>query len=537
MNALLYVFIIILCSSFSYALTDDELLCGVRQDSAFEQIKLNRIQQRMPLVRDQAPADWCAVFSAEPMISYFNLLSYEKNGFTGTPEQFYAGKGRPSLIDLRAQATNFLEEKDSVDFTDGQVFASILYAFQKNQFRIRSEKSLEFLSTKEKNQQVAELAEKILKKYADPKAPDTYIFEFGQKEIEVQMSGDKVDQAGVEVREAIASFEFVSPQLYEAARRSGSLKSNSEVSPYQAAVKNIESDYQSYPFSVKGFMTSNMNSYFKKVKEVLAGGYGVPLQAPVCGSDLDGSGTCYPHSVLIVGHGWVGDQCMIKVRNSWGRNWPNKKGDGTQNLTVEQWKNMLNHIRGKEGLGLSLTWLSEYNAKEIPNLFEADYVPIYRNSENEDNKNYDFFSGFLINSAKSLKPWTGRRFNLGYEATYENGEITQSKNFPFNDGTSYSGTFYQKRYFDGILTYPSGETLRYVQGKPYQGKLFLTESKDSYVFVQQGIKVRAYNLKLSDGSLFTGELKTAGEGIVQPWNGTVTTAQGKKVISKGYYVN
>ena len=261
----------------------------------------------------------------------------------------------------------------------------------------------------------------------------------------------------------------------------------------------------------------------------MANSHGFPVEISVCGSDLQSSPeACTFHGVLVVGQGWVEGQCQAKIRNSWGATWPNGQGDGTINVTADQLAALANRARTAAAPDLSFEWIKEYSPDEPQKLIDVLDI-----AYNEDRA-----TGQVVVENGFLKMWSGKLIRKnGGEIRYQNGVEVSQQSVRLSDGNLYTGTFSTSGYIaDGVVTYRNGDTLRYVKGQPYEGKRFDDQTLQSYTLFRQGLPTWAQNLRLSDGTIFTGEVQSSGTSF-RPWNGTLWTAQGQRQIVNGYFAN
>jgi hypothetical protein len=320
----------------------------------------------MPPVRHQSPTSWCATFTAECLISYHNFSTAVAMGEARDPKEFYQKKGRPSVVDLRAAGTRFNQNKDVLNINGGGEAFDQLYVLQNENYKCRSDALIGFTSVLENNPRAAELARQVLERYKskDEKAR-AYVFTYGGRDLTCRLNNSQLSRLSTELQDVITSIQSVNFQLHARAAKTGNLTSKYELENYSSIVKDIPKDYTSSPFTVERLYVADPKIFLQGLSRAFNNGEGVPVEVGLCGDDLpNGSQSpdaCGAHSILVTGAGWENGQCKIKLRNSWGPDWPNK-GDGTLDISVDKFIEMSRKYITKARInpsGYSATWLKQ----------------------------------------------------------------------------------------------------------------------------------------------------------------------------------
>jgi hypothetical protein len=262
------------------------------------------------------------------------------------------------------------------------------------------------------------------------------------------------------------------------------------------------------PPAYRQFMAKNGDQYAQELKQRLA--EKEPVAVPVCGTQLQelpglgGGGPvppaernlCGPHRLLVVGMKTVNGKCMVKLRNSWGKEWPagdlrtstaaaGKEGYGMISLDD------LLRISLPSGDGLDMVSLKPAGGGAGANTLESGAGYSFTGKTQQGNFVDGHFSG----------KFDGNHF---YEGDMKNGRPDGQGHSIAADGTDQNGTFEQGRFISGTFKGRLNPIATYVGD-------VVNSAPDG-----QG------RLVMDDGTVVAGAFKA---GVIQegtydgPWNG------------------
>ena len=140
--------------------------------------------------------------------------------------------------------------------------------------------------------------------------------------------------------------KLINNRLYESAYKDNQLISKFEIKDYRLIANKIASqaDIKIPKFTILRYEGNNEIDYLKLISDQLhpVQGEPMPVSINLCGEDLISSGIrnqktdCGAHSVTVVGAYYKKGSCVIRIRNSYGKDWPSLSGDGHVTLKVDE---------------------------------------------------------------------------------------------------------------------------------------------------------------------------------------------------------
>jgi hypothetical protein len=356
----------------SWASVEDEALCGrPPQDAKEEEVqreKWSHLSKILPPVTSQNPAGWCYAFSSIPLLEHHRFIEIMKERgidkkstvdqmafakeFYQDPtnrispfEAVYSHNFQKSQIHPNAKDV-FIPDPDKIDLLVGGDARKVFWGVQERGYALRSIQQVGFTSSDDSGPEAQKIIKGLIERYKKDRPGPTSSGTGDYYEV----MGCKVDAEiynDPDFNEFIRGFGVVNHELMSLAETKQAKNSATSFSSYKELAgllnKNQTPDIKLPPFTTSFLETDDPIEFLNQIKSSLHDMR--PLTMGLCSLDeeffpassiSDDSGDqCGSHSVSIVGAYYRDGKCVVKLRNSWGTDWPEKDSGGHKEVKVK----------------------------------------------------------------------------------------------------------------------------------------------------------------------------------------------------------
>jgi hypothetical protein len=435
----------------------DQALCGPRT-RADEPEKLARLESEMPPVFDQAPTSWCYAFSAT------DVLNYYLHKTNGTP---YDDAHMISPIDAVAAQRYYDDQYHQGTLTNPPGHISVksggnpydVFIGVQELPAMRSLAQVPFSSSGSSDPAIKALVKRIKK----------------DEKLEEEEGGDP-SQASNKIK----TFRIVNGTLFDAAKEKNWTDPDGEtLDHYYDLIQTLAGPPQLKipPFTVELYKTQDQVQYLNRIRDALSDGH--PLTVTVTTTAVfpelmkRGRKAGGEHAMTVVGAGYEGGVCTVRLRNSWGvRSKHGRPGKGYVDLPVGRFLTAVGDyaILKDKTPGFKIEWISAPDA-QAPRAYvgksqrlvgyQGDGTEYYGRSLQHIRDNhkvkYTYVEGTHRAKDGSLK-------------IYENGELRRVERLPTKKGAVFTGEVTEKEispdrykitFVKGVLEYADGRRTPY----------------------------------------------------------------------------
>ncbi len=369
----LFFFLIPLLKVYGSELTtvEEKTLCGERPKDEREEILRREdgehLSKILPPVSSQNPASWCFAFASAPLIEHHRFMKiFKEKGieklnkveqekfakeFYLDPanrlspfEAVYSSNTQLSL--LHPDEKNIQSfDPDEINLKKGGKVLDVFWGIQERGYRVRSAKQVKFISIDDEDSEAREVITALIDRYKQdgvkPAKSSNYFYE---------VMGCRVDATiynTPEFREFLKSLGLINQKLEKLAEDNQAKTSSTLIRRYgelSSLLNNREGpDFEIPPYTTSILETDDVLEFLKRIKLNLASSK--PLSMSLCAFDEEfsslassyenSSDQCGPHVVNIVGAYYRGKKCVVKLRNTWGIDWPHKGAGGHKEVSVQ----------------------------------------------------------------------------------------------------------------------------------------------------------------------------------------------------------
>jgi hypothetical protein len=435
----------------------DQALCGPKRQ-ADEPDKLASLQPELPPVLDQAPTSWCYAFAATDVLNYYIHRT------SGTP---YDDAHMLSPIDAVAAQRYYDDQYHLGILEDPPGHLSVgsggnpydVYIGVQELPAMRSVAQVPFTSSGGGDPVIKILVKQIKQ---------------GEKR-EEEEGGDPA-----EISKEIKTFRIVNGTLYSAALEKQWTDPKGEtLDHYHELIETLAgpADLKIPPFTVEIFKTEDQVKYLGKIRENLASGY--PMNVSVTTTDVfpelmkHGRKPGGEHVMTVVGAGYEGGSCTVRLRNSWGvKSKHGSPGKGYADLPVSQFLAAIGDysILKNKTAGYKIEWISPPDAQVPGGLagklqrlvgYQGDGTEFYGRSIQHIKDTHKLKFSYVEGT---------HRAKDGSLKIYENGELRRVERLPASKGGLFTGEVterettpdhYRITYVRGVIEYPDGSRVTY----------------------------------------------------------------------------
>lgn len=352
-------------------------LCGAKpidEKEIKESKEKSRIlESRMPPVVNQSPAQWCFGFAATDAINYNNYIQTNlQKGKVGYYD-FYTSKNMISPIDT-VYASQLFNDKNTyplpkvlgrLNMKVGGIPFDAYAGVQMMTYKMRSAEQISFDSNEESNPATKKFVQAIMDEYK--KRTDlvsTKNYNFGG----IICPAVIYEHPSFQLQ--LNNFRQINSWLATTAEYNNWKVSEHVIDNY-GAISDLKGpkDIEVYPYVNNGYSGNFGSQFYSKLKSALypKEGYGSPVTIGICSNDLEDyltstpdSGKCNEHAVNVVGAFYENGECMVRIRNTWGKNW---NGDGHITLPLDKLDESL--IKFKKTFGTDAIYKASWITPEV----------------------------------------------------------------------------------------------------------------------------------------------------------------------------
>lgn len=320
----------------------------------------------MPPVTNQNPANWCFGFSTTDALNYHNYIQTNLQKNKISYENFYTPKNMVSPIDaiyasrlFNDQNTNPLPKiKGRLNMKTGGYPYDIFAGIQMMSYKMRSAEQISFDSNEMSNPSTRAFVQGVIDEYKKRSIePVTKFYNLGEG---LQCPAQIYEHPAFQKQ--LTNFRQINSWLSATAQLNKWDVGDHIIDNYGAiAALKGEKDVAVYPFINNYYFGIMASSFLSKLKSTLypAQGYGSPVNVAVCEGDLINQANktstnerCEGHAVNVVGAFYEGGKCVVRIRNTWGKNW---NGDGHVNLPLDTFLDSLKKVHPE---GYMANWIT-----------------------------------------------------------------------------------------------------------------------------------------------------------------------------------
>jgi hypothetical protein len=435
----------------------DQALCGP-PTRADEPDKLARLESDSPPILDQAPTSWCYAFSATDVLNYY---IHKTNG---TP---YDDAHLLSPIDAVAAQRYYDDQYHLGTLSDPPGHISVksggnpydVFIGVQELPAMRSAAQVPFSSSGSSDPAIRALVKQI-------------------KRDEKREEEDGGDPA--EVSKEIKTFRIVNGALFSAAKEKQWTDPDGEtLDHYHDLIQTLAGppDLKIPPFTAEVYKTEDPVRYLNKVRDTLASGY--PMNVSITTTDVfpellkNGRKPGGEHAMTVVGSGYEGGACTVRLRNSWGiKSKHGRPGKGYVDLPVGRFLAAVGDyaILKNKAASYKIEWISAPDAQgpreyvgKLQRLvgYQGDGTEYYGRSIQHIRDNHKVKFAYVEGT---------HRAKDGSLKIYANGALHRVERLPASKGGVYTGEVterettpdhYKISYVKGVMEYPDGRRVTY----------------------------------------------------------------------------
>lgn len=374
MKKMIFIFFIIFLQTNLQAQTlEERAICGEKpqkQNDAAYIAEAKRIEKTMPPVTNQNPAEWCYAFAASDSVNYYNYVqSNIQKGKIGYND-FYKPENLVSPIDAVHASVSFHDSHSNVstsgrlDMKKGGINFDVFAGIQQMSYKMRSLEQISFDSNEETNPATLKFVSEVVEAYKSKvKIVDIKTYDFGGITCPAAVYESPILKA------QLSNFRQINSWLSDTAL-ANKLQPTDHIIDNYKGISDLKGakDLQVYPFVNNEFIGNNTLEYLKMLRIVLypPGAIGSPAVTNICANDLNlkaaPSDKCAKHSVNVVGAFYENGQCVVRIRNTWGKTW---NGDGHISMPIKNYLATLQKFKKAASLSnaYNINWISAETEK------------------------------------------------------------------------------------------------------------------------------------------------------------------------------
>ena len=496
-----FILLTILIISSAFASFDD-ILCGKKPNSNNEKKKqhksLNNIAEHMSPIKLQYPSSWCYAFQGIDHLEYHLYLNQKKDGIK-SPKEYYTPQRLISVFEVISalkqfqyyQSISTTNDPPQIDIREGRDIFLLFNAIQEFN-NLRSFQQMPFNPIERKNKDASIIINKLVEEYKNKhKITNSKVTTIAGIKCPIIIDNDP------EFQKSLKTFEIINKKLFNLAEFNKLNIYNKIIKHYEQLANKISGKptITIPPFISHQYTSKNTTKILKKIKSVLNNGNGRPIAIDICSSDfLDENKKftlaegCNYHSMSIIGAGYKNGECIVKLRNTWGKYW---RTNGTVDIKAEELIEALKHRSANTKNKITMSWLTNEDEKVVPSIIKGkrqevtdnnitflghiqytfnkdrinDATKIYGFDKKDGKKiiahqvprkNNNVYVGTVIDTGNGeWIPLSGKEYKDGNLIYYYNVKIKDSS------GTYTGTTDNSEKFKEGIITYPNGSKSAY----------------------------------------------------------------------------
>lgn len=359
-------------SQTNSASPEELALCGELPRDEKEEISRREegehLSKILPPVSSQNPASWCYAFASAPLLEHHRFLKvmsvkgvhklskseqerFAKEFYLDSAnrlspfEAVYSSNTQLSL--LHPDAKNMVgPDREEINLENGGKALDVFWGLQERGYRARSAKQVKFISVDDQNPEAREAMTSLIERYNNNNKDTSPKNSHGNYEV----MGCQIDEAtfhSPEFKELVRGLGLINQKLEKIAEDKNVKASGTLIRRYgelSAILNNNDPpDFEVPPYTTAILETDNKMEFLERVKKILSKKR--PLTMSLCAFDKEFSSLasayenngdqCGSHTVNIVGAYYREGKCVVKLRNTWGVDWPEKGAGGHKEVVLQ----------------------------------------------------------------------------------------------------------------------------------------------------------------------------------------------------------
>jgi hypothetical protein len=397
---------------------EEKALCGEFPKDEKEEVSRREegehLSKILPPVSSQNPASWCYAFASAPLIEHHRFLKAMKDKGVDKltkPEQekfakefysdlanrlspfeaVYSSNTQLSLLHPDAKEVQALD-REEINLEKGGKVLDVFWGLQERGYRARSAKQVRFVSIDDQDSEARSVMTSLIDRYKknnEKTSQDSSSY--------YEVMGCRIDEDtfhSSEFRELLRGLGLINQKLEKIAQDKNVKASGTLVRSYgdlASLLNNGEApDFEVPPFTSSTLETDDKMEFLESVRVNLSESR--PLSMSLCAFDKEFSSLasayentgdeCGSHAVNIVGAYYREGKCVVKLRNTWGIDWPEKGAGGHKEVSLQDFLKLQENLSiNRPGnsawrkMKYGIQWI-EAPLKEAPKVYSKIKNPI-----------------------------------------------------------------------------------------------------------------------------------------------------------------